>query len=64
MRRMNCRIDWVVLVGVVLGWRCGWCEGGNWDDKVPCLRYLSLPFLGPLFFGRGEMIKPTRYLGL
>lgn len=37
MRRMNCRIDWVVLVGVVLRWRCGWCEGGNWDDKVPYL---------------------------
>lgn len=42
---MNCRIDWVFLVGVVLRWRCGWCEEGNWDDKVPCqIRYLSLPF--------------------
>lgn len=54
MRRMNCRIDWVVLVGVVLGWRCGWCEGGNWDDKVPCLRYLSLPFLGSTLLWKGR----------
>lgn len=34
---MNCRIDWVVLVGVVLRWRCGWCEGGNWDDNLGTL---------------------------
>lgn len=54
MRRMNCRIDWVFLVGVVLGWRCGWCEGGNWDDKVPCLRYLSLPFFWVHSSSEGE----------
>lgn len=55
MRRMNCRIDWVVLVGVVLGWRCGWCEGGNWDDKVPCqVRYLSLPFFGSTLLWKGR----------
>lgn len=52
---MNCRIDWVVLVGVVLdGVVAGVREGIGMIGKVPCLRYLSLPFCGSTLLWKGR----------
>lgn len=52
---MNCRIDWVVLVGVVLdGVVAGVREGIGMIGKVPYLRYLSLPFFGSTLLWKGR----------
>lgn len=53
---MNCRIDWVVLVGVVLdGVVAGVREGIGMIGKVPYqVRYLSLPFFGSTLLWKGR----------